>query len=121
MFSPASAEWKQAHSQARFVILQVLIESGENFESANEMFSKYSEVNQQWMSWRDIVIDRKQPRKMQVQANTFIKDEKLSLTEYPSSHEGVFQSWKERWDAEEAKEIDTILADLAKRDAKHFV
>ena len=121
MFSPASAEWKQAHSQARFVILQVLIESGENFvsvkevigedgkpdllltmdkskleavgkptigqflkklqvykslgdfESANEMFSKYSEVNQQWMSWRDIVIDRKQPRKMQVQANTFIK------------------------------------------------
>ena len=121
MFSPASEEWKQAHSQARFVILQVLIESGENFvsvkevvgedgkpdllltmdksklesvgkptigqflkklqvykslgdfQTANEMFSKYSQVNQQWMSWRDIVIDRKQPRKMQVQANTFIK------------------------------------------------
>ena len=126
MFSPASEEWKQAHSQARFVILQVLIESGENFVSvkevagedgqpdllltmdksklesvgkpsigqflkklqvfkslgdfaaANEMFSKYSKVNEQWLSWRDIVISRKQPRKMQVQANTLIQG-KLKL------------------------------------------
>ena len=121
MFSPASDEWKQAHSQARFVILQVLIEAGENFvsvkevvgedgksdlllsmdksklesvgkpsigqflkklqvfkslgdfASANEMYSKYSKVTEQWLSWRDIVISRKQPRKMHCQANTFIQ------------------------------------------------
>merc|ERR1712029_1039471 len=168
MYSQASGEWKQAHSQARFVILQVLQEAGENFvsvkevtgedgkpdllltmdktklesvgkpaigqflkklqvfkslgdfASANAMFSKYSKVNEQWLSWRDIVISRKQPRKMQVQANTFIQDEKLSLKDYPSTHEGVFQSWRERWDDEETKEIDTILKDLAQKDAKHF-
>ena len=37
MYSPASGEWKQAHSQARFVILQVLQEAGENFVSVKEV------------------------------------------------------------------------------------
>ena len=121
MYSPTSEEWKQAHSQARFVILSVLVEAEENFvsvkevigedgkpdllltmdktklesvgkpaigqflkklqvykslgdfESADEMFSKHSKVTEQWLQWRDIVIDRKQPRKMKVQANTIIK------------------------------------------------
>ena len=121
MYSPTSGEWKQAHSQARFVILQVLTEAGENFvktqevigedgkpdlllsmdrsklevigkpaigeflkklqvykstgdvETASKMFEKYSKVNEQWLQWRDIVISRKQPRKMKVQANTIIK------------------------------------------------
>lgn len=116
------------YSQARFVILQVLIESGENFvsvqevvgpdgqpdllltmdksklesvgkpsigqflkklqvfkslgdfASANAMFSKYSKVNEQWLSWRDIVISRKQPRKMQVQANTFIQGNHATIS-----------------------------------------
>lgn len=36
MYSPASSEWKQAHSQARFVILQVLTQAGENFVSVKE-------------------------------------------------------------------------------------
>ena len=37
MYSPASEEWKQAHSQARFVILQVLLEAEENFVSVKEV------------------------------------------------------------------------------------
>ena len=125
MYSPASSEWKQAHSQARFVILQVLLEAEENFvkvkevvgddgkpdllltmdkskvesvgkpaigqflkklqvykslgdfESADEMFTKLSKITDQWLQWRDIVVDRKQPRKMKVQANTIIKGEWL--------------------------------------------
>jgi len=168
MYSPASSEWKQAHSQARFVILQVLLEAEENFvkvkevvgddgkpdllltmdkskvesvgkpaigqflkklqvykslgdfESADEMFTKLSKITDQWLQWRDIVVDRKQPRKMKVQANTIIKDEKLTLVDYPSNHDGVFQSWRERWSLEEAKEIDSILVELTKKDDKHF-
>jgi len=168
MYSPASGEWKQAHSQARFVILQVLNQAGDNFvsvkevigedgkpdllfsmdrskletigkpaigdflqklqiyksigdfEAASEMFDNLSKVNEQWLQWRDIVISRKQPRKMKVQANTIIKDEKLTLVDYPSNHEGVFESWKERWTPDESKEIDIILEGLVARDFKHF-
>ena len=40
MYSPASGEWKQAHSQARFVILQVLQEAGENFVSVKEVIGE---------------------------------------------------------------------------------
>ena len=37
MFSPASGEWKQAHSQARYVITQVMLEAGQDFLSIKEV------------------------------------------------------------------------------------
>jgi len=100
-----------------------IIRSGEvteDFDSADEMFMRLSKITEQWLQWRNIVVDRKQPRKMKVQANTIIKDEKLTLVDYPSNHDGVFQSWRERWSLEEAKEIDSILVELTKKDDKHF-
>ena len=173
MYSVASNEWKQAHSQARFVILQVLMEAGEGFvsvkamngedgkpdllltmdrskvesvgkpaigsflqklqvykstsdiDAARKMYDAYSAVDDErpghpWASWRDIVLDRKQPRKMMVQANTKIEDEQLKLVEYSPSHEGMMESWRDRFTQEEHAEIDDILNGLFARDQPHF-
>jgi len=164
MFSPASGEWKQAHSQARFVILQVMLEAGQEFltvkecvgedghpdmiinmdrskihtvgqpaiatflqklqiykstadiTAAKEMYAKYSEVSEPWASRRNIVVARKQPRMILVQANTKLVDEKLELVQYEPTPEGMIKSWAERFADYDA--VDTSLADLASRDAE---
>ena len=55
---------------------------------AKEMYDRYAEVSGSWASWRQIVVDRRQPRSILVQANTSIKDEKLDLHSYEASAEG---------------------------------
>ena len=37
MYSPGTREWKQAHSQARFVLLQVMLNAGEGFVDLKEV------------------------------------------------------------------------------------
>ena len=138
-FSHASGEWKQAHSQAEYVIMQVLLEAGEDFlivkdvvgddgksdllitmdrekimtvgkqaiagflcklqvykstgdiNAAKTMYDNYSEVTEPWASRRQIVVDRKQPRVILVQANTVLDEEKLKLVQYDPSAEGMIK------------------------------
>ena len=60
------------------------------------------------------------PSKFKILVFKLFTDEKLTLVDYPSNHEGVFESWKERWTPDESKEIDIILEGLVARDFKHF-
>ena len=49
--------------------------------AAKEMYDRYSEVSEPWASRRQIVVDRKQPRSILVQANTKLVNEKLELVQ----------------------------------------
>jgi len=170
MFSPASMEWKQAHCQARFVILRVMLEAGEGFlkvekltgkdgqpdliikmdwskvesvgapaiskflcqlqvfkstgddKSAREMYGKYSKVSCEgdhpWLSWRDIVVARKQPRNILVQGNTRLENEKLQLVQYEESPAGMVKSWSERFP--DVDKLDKMLEDIIKREDPHW-
>ncbi|GFU03940.1 dipeptidyl peptidase 3 [Nephila pilipes] len=161
--------WLQAHSQARFVILQVLLESGDDFvkienitgsdgkpdllltvdrskifsvgkpaiekflgklqlyrstanvKSAKKMFDKYSlvisEDGHPFLDYREIVMDRKKPRRMFVQANTVLEDGVVKLKTYASNSEGLIESWMDRYPG---INLDVILEELWEKDRTFF-
>jgi len=150
LYQPDAKQWMQAHSQARFSILNVLVEAGEglvqvketvgedgkpdlliqvdrsgidtvgrkaihdylmkiqvykataNIKCARDMFAAYCAVNDDgkftWAKWREIVMDRKQPRKFFVQHNTVLNGaDNVTLKTYEATQEGVIQSWIDRF------------------------
>eukprot|EP00795_Rhopilema_esculentum_P003075 gene3075-1361_t len=149
-YSPSTQTWKQAHMQARFVILQVLLKAGDGFVSIKKLtgddgkpdlmvtmdrtkietvgkqvigdflrqlqnykatanysegkalYDSLSEVSAStthgnFLEFRDIVVARKQPRKMFVQAHTKIEGDKVQLEEFDSSFGGIIKSFVTRF------------------------
>merc|ERR1712107_750767 len=89
-----------------------------DISAAKQMYDKYSEVSEPWASRRDIVVARKQPRMILVQANTNLVDEKLEPVQYEPSPEGMVKSWAERFP--DFAEVDAMLEGLAARDANSW-
>lgn len=102
------------------VKLQVYKSTGD-VKSAQDMFNKYSEVNDDgvypWAQWRSIILAHKQPRKIMVQHNTLLNGAKLELLKYPATAEGFVQSWSERLSS---PKVEGILESLWQKDAKNF-
>ncbi|XP_057315125.1 dipeptidyl peptidase 3-like isoform X2 [Hydractinia symbiolongicarpus] len=144
-YSPETKEWKQAHMNARFVILQVLMEAGNEFvtiqrttgedgkpdlrivliedqikttgknaiaeflkklqlykatadvNKGQELYKKYSTVNEDMLAMRETVLSRKQPRRMFVQANTEIIGDEVKLTQYPGNVSSLIESFTKRF------------------------
>ncbi|XP_018056405.1 PREDICTED: dipeptidyl peptidase 3 isoform X1 [Atta colombica] len=169
MYQPSTQTWSQAHSQARYVLLRVCLEAGQDFvnvveteegtnlrmtvdrckiftvgkkavgdfllklqvyksmgdfESAKKMYDRYSEVPENgpypWGSWRDLILSRKEPRKIFVQSNTFIDDldsNNVILKNYKPSFAGLIQSWVERFPS---LDISEMLIELWEKDKQHF-
>lgn len=65
-------------------------------ESCREYFEDLSKVDGQYLTWRRIVLSKKQPKWVFVQANTFLEGEEVVLREYEATPEGVIQSWADR-------------------------
>ncbi|KAL2913079.1 hypothetical protein HK105_207424 [Polyrhizophydium stewartii] len=139
-YDPASRKWGQAHMQARFAILQVLLESGAvsirelaatrdleievdrakirshavpavgsflqklNVYKATAdaaaglaFYERATTVPESWLAWRETVLERKQPRKVFVQCNTFIDGAgNVTIKEYDLTLEGFIESFVER-------------------------
>ncbi|KAH9420608.1 bifunctional diacylglycerol diphosphate phosphatase/phosphatidate phosphatase [Dermatophagoides pteronyssinus] len=175
MYNPSVKKWLQAHSQARYVITRVLLESAKemvsidqieqsptdgkpdlliNFtrdhklietkgrkaigdfllklqiykstgdnESAQKMFDYYSAVNDDleypYLRFRDIVIDRKKPRRLFVESSTQLDSDNVGLKSFESSPEGLISSFQEHFSNDQVN-IETILVDLWQKDRDYF-
>lgn len=67
-----------------------------DYTNGSAFYLDHCVVNDQFVKWRDIVIARKQPRKLFVQGNSFEKDGKIEWKDYEASREGLISSWVER-------------------------
>ncbi|QRV87699.1 dipeptidyl peptidase 3 [Ceratobasidium sp. AG-Ba] len=66
-------------------------------DGAREFYEKLTTPRPGWAGEiRDVVLAKKQPRKVFVQPNTFIVDGKVELKEYPLTNEGVIESFVDR-------------------------
>lgn len=68
-------------------------------ESAHSMIEALTEVNEYWLQVREQVMQKRQPRKLFVQPNTFVRgddDEEVVFRDYELSTVGIIQSWADR-------------------------
>ncbi|KAK0181984.1 hypothetical protein PV327_000159 [Microctonus hyperodae] len=168
MYQPETKKWLQAHSQARYVLLRVCLEAGDDFikvvetekdknllltmdktkintvgkkaigdfltklqvykstgdvESAKLMYDQLSDVPETgphpWARWRKIILAHKQPRKIFVQANTFVEDSQtdVKLKNYEASFDGLIKSWIDRFPSSQTA---NTLVDLWEKEQKYF-
>ena len=61
--------------------LQVYKSIGD-YESGKKMFDGYSQFDETWVRWREIIIEKQNPRRAVVQANSFIEGTVRDMIEY---------------------------------------
>ncbi|XP_012526430.2 dipeptidyl peptidase 3 isoform X2 [Monomorium pharaonis] len=101
--------------------LQVYKSMGD-VESATEMYGRYSEVPESgphpWGRWRDLILSRKEPRKIFVQSNTFVDgSNNVILKNYESTFTGLIQSWIDRFPS---SDVSQTLIELWNKDKHYF-
>ncbi|VDM36975.1 unnamed protein product [Toxocara canis] len=156
-YSPETKNWGQAHCFARYTLLQVCLEAGNDFVTITEkigedgqpdllfkldskkidtvgkpavgaflrklqafkstadsvggskFFHEVGTVKSENLKWREIVIARRQPRRLFVQSNTHLNEKgDVVLKTYPETFEGVIQSFVERYSPEVVADLETL-------------
>lgn len=68
-----------------------------DYDAAKTLFDGLTTVGEWWAEKvRPVVLRKKQPRKIYVQANTVLEGDKVVLKEYESTNEGMIKSFAER-------------------------
>ncbi|XP_034942479.1 dipeptidyl peptidase 3 isoform X2 [Chelonus insularis] len=101
--------------------LQIYRSTGD-VEAAKEMYDHYSAVPEDgshpWAKWRSIILAHKQPRKIFVQANTFLEgDNDVKLKNYNADFQGLIQSWIDRFPTSQTTEV---LIEMWEKEQKYF-
>jgi len=74
-----------------------IYKSTADFEAGKKLYDETTHVDDWWgTKVRDVVLQKKIPRKVFVQANTVLEGDKVVLKEYEPTLEGMIQSFAER-------------------------
>mmetsp|Transcript_30562 Transcript_30562/g.99812 ORF Transcript_30562/g.99812 Transcript_30562/m.99812 type:complete len:721 (-) Transcript_30562:166-2328(-) len=102
---------------ASFLRKLQVFKSTANFAAGQELYERYSAVDEYWLGLREVVMANKKPRQMFVQSNTRVgADGAVELLEYEPSADGVVESFVDRFPAD-----TTELVALAKAEAGHHL
>jgi dipeptidyl-peptidase-3 len=107
---------------AKFLGRIQLYKSIADYKSAKEMFDKYTAVTSEskypFLNYREIIMERKKPRKLFVQPNTVLEGlSNVVLKNYEDTAESMIKSWVDRF--QDAK-IYSILEELWEKDRPYF-
>lgn len=81
----------------KFLTQQQVFKSTADAKAGHEMYSRMTAVPDEWISHhREIVLDKKQPRKLLLQANMQLDGDKVQIKEYSADLPGFIQSYLER-------------------------
>ncbi|CAK9780259.1 aflatoxin-detoxifizyme [Cutaneotrichosporon oleaginosum] len=75
--------------------LQIYKATGD-VEGGKALYDKYTSVGDEWLPRRDVVLAKRQPRKLLLQANTFRDGDGVRLKEYEATLPGFIESYLER-------------------------
>lgn len=67
-----------------------------DIQRGQKLYDEFTAVPDDWLKLRDLVVAKRQPRKVFVQANTKLMGDKVELVEYDATPEGIIQSFIER-------------------------
>lgn len=75
--------------------LQIYKATGD-VQGGSALYDKYTSISDEWLPRRDIVLAKRQPRKLLLQANTFREGDKVVLKEYEATLPGFIESYLQR-------------------------
>ena len=103
----------QKHISDLLIILQTYKSSGAT-ERAKAFYDKYSAVDEYFLKVRDIVINKKKPRRVELNNNlNRIDESQIEPVVYPETFEGIIQSYADRFPFNQAF-VDQIIGEWNK-------
>ncbi|KAK4883773.1 hypothetical protein RN001_000044 [Aquatica leii] len=103
---------------SHFLLQLQVFKSLGDVQSAKRLFGGLSEVDEPWLTWRSIIISRKQPRNMLLQPNTELVNDTIMLKTYKPHVEEVITSWLDRF--QDPEQVYSAIIELARGDFPHF-
>lgn len=84
----------------KFLVKLQVYKTTADVESAKKMYNKYAAVDGTMLARRAVILERKQPRALKVQAHVFLdKAGKVQLKQYEATPAGMIQSYVDRYDS----------------------